>query len=147
MRPASSGRARADRSASPATAAGRDVGAAAAADRTPVGSGRRVRRSAPFVVPSGKQKTTPRSQNAAPKSLKTKWTARVGKTTFRTTMALVDASVVIGTHGDTLKGLNAAADAVYVVEAATGKITRKIATPGKGDKDAADISKPRRKRL
>ena len=107
-----------------------------AAQSSPVTSGD----ARPFLEPSGKQKFTPRSRNAGHKNVKTKWTARVGKTTFRTTMALVDGSIVIGTHGDTLKGQNEATDGVYVVEAATGKITRKIATPGRGDKDVGGIA-------
>jgi outer membrane protein assembly factor BamB len=83
---------------------------------------------------------TPRLRDAAPRALATRWTARVGKTTFRTTMALEGATVVIGTHGDSLKGANEASDAVYVLDAKTGKTTRKIAAPGAGDKDVGGVA-------
>ena len=83
---------------------------------------------------------TPPTLEAAPAALAVKWKTRVGRTTFRTTMALVDRQLVIGTHGDTLAGQNEASDGVYVLDAATGKLTRKIATPGTGDKDVGGIA-------
>src|SRR5512140_3739967 len=36
--------------------------------------------------------------------LQVRWRAKVGRTTFRTTMALLDGEIWIGTHGATLDG-------------------------------------------
>lgn len=94
---------------------------------------------APFAMPAAKQNKTPRPADAT-RNLTKKWSARVGKTTFRTTMAFVDGNVVLGTHGDTLNGKDEASDAVYVLEGATGKIVRRIQTPGRGDKDVGGVA-------
>jgi len=75
----------------------------------------------------------------APK-LTLKWSAKVGKTTFRTTMALHGGKIVIGTHGATLAGKNEKSDGVYVLDAATGKLVTQIAVPGKGDLDVGGVA-------
>lgn len=69
-----------------------------------------------------------------------KWATKVGKTTFRTTMAHVDGLIVIGTHGATLAGKNEATDGVYLLDAKTGAETKRIATPGSGDRDVGGIA-------
>ncbi len=69
-----------------------------------------------------------------------RWTARVGKTTFRTTMALVGDAVVIGTHGATLGGKNERSDGVYVLDAKSGKQRALIRAPGGGDKDVGGVA-------
>jgi hypothetical protein len=69
-----------------------------------------------------------------------KWATRVGKTTFRTTMGHVDGLIVIGTHGNTLEGKNEATDGVYLLDARTGAETRRITTPGSGDRDVGGIA-------
>lgn len=74
---------------------------------------------------------------ARPKVL---WTAKIGKTTFRTTMAVSDGQVVIGTHGATLDGKNEASDGVYVLDARSGARIRWIATPGAGDRDVGGVA-------
>lgn len=91
------------------------------------------------VVPSDAGPTPP-VRNVQYARLAVKWTAKVGKTTFRTTMALADGSVVIGTHGATLDGENEASDGVYVLAATTGAQTRLIATPGAGDRDVGGVA-------
>jgi outer membrane protein assembly factor BamB len=68
------------------------------------------------------------------------WQTRVGTTTFRTTMAQSGATVVIGTHGKTLKGLGERDDGVYVLEGATGKVLATIRPPGTGDLDVGGIA-------
>lgn len=68
------------------------------------------------------------------------WTAKVGKTTFRTTMAMADGQVVIGTHGNSLEAKNEGSDGVYVLEGTTGKQVRMIATPGSGDRDVGGVA-------
>ncbi len=73
-------------------------------------------------------------------TLKKKWQTRVGRTTFRTTMALVGGQIVIGTHGRTLKGKNERDDGVYVLDARTGKRVRLIRTPGRGDRDVGGVA-------
>lgn len=94
----------------------------------------------PFVVGTAVHGKTPPLREAPKRTLTAKWTARVGKTTFRTTMAITGDKLVIGTHGDSLKGLNEASDGVYVLEAKTGKVVKKIAPPGTGDKDVGGIA-------
>lgn len=68
------------------------------------------------------------------------WEATVGKTTFRTTMAVVDDDLVIGTHGTSLDGKNERDDGVYLLDAKTGTTRRFIATPGSGDRDVGGIA-------
>lgn len=69
-----------------------------------------------------------------------RWSAHVGKTTFRTTMALAGDAIVIGTHGASLGGKNEASDGVYVLDAKTGKQRTLVRTPGTGDKDVGGIA-------
>jgi len=69
-----------------------------------------------------------------------RWSTRVGKTTFRTTMARAGDGIVIGTHGASLTGRNEASDGIYVLEAATGIKRAFIKTPGKGDLDIGGIA-------
>lgn len=83
---------------------------------------------------------TPAVRNVKLAQPAVKWTAKVGLTTFRTTMALTDGVIVIGTHGKTLEGKNEASDGVYLLAPATGKETRKISTPGSGDRDVGGIA-------
>jgi len=94
----------------------------------------------PFATLGNTSGPTPKLRDGARRALASKWTARVGKTTFRTTMALEAGNVVIGTHGDSLQGTNEASDAVYVIEGKSGRIIRRIATPGTGDKDVGGIA-------
>jgi outer membrane protein assembly factor BamB len=68
------------------------------------------------------------------------WATKVGRTTFRTTMALALDTLIIGTHGDTLDKLDEATDGIYLLEAATGKRKKLIRTPGKGDLDIGGIA-------
>ncbi|HEY3233509.1 MAG TPA: PQQ-binding-like beta-propeller repeat protein [Polyangiaceae bacterium] len=72
--------------------------------------------------------------------LKEKWHARVGKTTFRTTLAQVGHSIVLGTHGQSLNGKNEPSDGVYVIDGATGHTQRTIRTPGTGDLDVGGVA-------
>lgn len=94
----------------------------------------------PFVVGSAIHGKTPPLREAPKRTLTARWSTRVGKTTFRTTMAMAGDKLVIGTHGDSLKGLNEASDGVYVLDAKTGKVVKKIAPPGTGDKDVGGIA-------
>jgi len=73
-------------------------------------------------------------------ALTKRWATRVGKTTFRTTMARAGDSIVIGTHGATLAGKNEASDGIYELDARTGKRTSFIKTPGAGDLDIGGIA-------
>jgi hypothetical protein len=84
--------------------------------------------------------TAPVSTVTPPFTLRKKWATRVGKTTFRTTMALAKGHIVIGTHGDSLDGQNEKGDGVYLLEAATGTVVRTIAAPGAGDLDVGGIA-------
>jgi outer membrane protein assembly factor BamB len=83
---------------------------------------------------------TPRLTARKALPLKKKWATKVGKTTFRSTMAWASGSLVIGTHGATLAGSNEPSDGVYVLEPSKGKVTRFIPTPGKGDKDVGGVA-------
>jgi len=91
-------------------------------------------------VQGGEQQTTPPVSRRQYPKLAIKWTAKVGKTTFRTTMALTEGLVVIGTHGATLEGKNEVSDGVYLLDAKTGEPTRFIRTPGAGDRDVGGVA-------
>src|SRR5512141_2920603 len=82
---------------------------------------------------SGRTYVAPRFHEAvkAP-PLQVRWRAEVGRTTFRTTLALLDGEGWIGTHGATLGGKNERSDGVYVLNARTGAQKRFIPTPGSG---------------
>jgi hypothetical protein len=69
-----------------------------------------------------------------------KWTTKVGRTSFRTTMAQAGDKIVIGTHGSTLAGQNEKDDGVYVLDAKTGAIKATIVTPGAGDRDVGGVA-------
>lgn len=94
----------------------------------------------PLAKPA-KQSLTPRMHlvtiSPTPKLI---WATRVGRTTFRTTMALVGDKIVIGTHGSTLSRANETDDGVYVLDAKTGKQVLMIPTPGVGDRDVGGIA-------
>lgn len=97
--------------------------------------------AAAFLLGEANQATTPPFGDEQPTAPLTKrWAVNVGKTTFRTTMAHVNGTIVIGTHGASLTAQNEAADAVYVLDAKTGATVRKIATPGGGDKDVGGVA-------
>jgi outer membrane protein assembly factor BamB len=91
-------------------------------------------------IVGGHQETTPPVSRRQYAKLSEKWTAKIGKTTFRTTMALSDGLVVIGTHGATLAGKNEASDGVYLLDARTGKQSALVRTPGSGDRDVGGIA-------
>lgn len=95
----------------------------------------------PVTPARGDQQGTERVHelHATPRLAK-RWTARVGKTTFRTTMALAGDVVVIGTHGASLGGKNERSDGVYVLDAKTGKQRRLIRAPGGGDLDVGGVA-------
>jgi outer membrane protein assembly factor BamB len=78
--------------------------------------------------------------SALRRPVQVKWTAKVGKTTFRTTMAQAGDKIVIGTHGSTLTAQNERDDAVYVLDAKTGTVKTTIATPGTGDRDVGGVA-------
>ena len=90
--------------------------------------------------PSQQKRTPPMQPFQLRTSLKPRWTAKVGKTTFRTTMAQVGDAIVIGTHGATLEGKDERSDGVHVLDAKTGRPRRLIAAPGKGDLDVGGIA-------
>lgn len=92
----------------------------------------------PTIPPE--QRATPPVRRQDGEKLRSLWQAKVGQTTFRTTMAQVGEQIVIGTHGDSLEGKNDKADGVYVLAAKTGEKTRFIATPGSGDRDVGGVA-------
>ncbi len=87
-----------------------------------------------------RQKTTSPVQTVTMPRLRQKWSATIGKTTFRTTMLVVGKELVIGTHGKSLSGKNERDDGVYFLDAATGKRKRFVKTPGRGDLDVGGVA-------
>jgi outer membrane protein assembly factor BamB len=97
-----------------------------------------------FVTPSESEikargATRPFTARTLP-PLNKRWSTRIGRTTFRTTIAFADRLIVVGTHGASLSAMNEAADGVYALTSSTGKLARFIATPGKGDKDVGGVA-------
>ncbi len=87
------------------------------------------------------QTSTPRVRTGTLRvPLLKRWSARVGRTTFRSTMTLAGDAIVIGTHGATLQGKNERSDGVYLIDAKTGKQKTLIRTPGTGDLDVGGIA-------
>jgi len=86
------------------------------------------------------QTYTPDVHAKATTPLRALWSAKIGRTNHRTTMALVGSRVVIGTHGGSVDAKEEAEDGVYVIDGPTGAIERVIATPGRGDRDVNGIA-------
>ncbi len=93
-----------------------------------------------FAPPGSRSGPTPKMRTVTAVKLVKKWQTKVGLGTFRTTMAMVGGSIVVGTHGSTLGGTDENDDGVYVLEAAIGRIQRFIATPESGDRDVGGIA-------
>jgi hypothetical protein len=96
-----------------------------------------------FVMPPpshGRSAATRALATANDLRLKRRWRARVGLTTFRSTLSATAGAIVIGTHGKSLSGVNEASDGVYVLDAKTGKLLRFVATPGSGDRDVGGVA-------
>ncbi|MFO0617517.1 MAG: PQQ-binding-like beta-propeller repeat protein [Polyangiaceae bacterium] len=92
-------------------------------------------------TPNSRQASTARTSTVKPKkALSQKWRTRIGLTTFRTTMVFADGKIIVGTHGASLNGKNESDDGVYVLDAATGKSSLKIASPRSGDMDVGGVA-------
>ncbi len=87
-----------------------------------------------------RQTTTARPRAVAMPKLQKRWSAKVGKTTFRTTMALSGDAIVIGTHGASRDGKKEKDDGVYVLDAASGRERTLIVAPGTGDLDVGGVA-------
>lgn len=76
-------------------------------------------------------------------ALLVKWTAKVGVTTFRTTLLHQRRQVIIGTHGSSRDGLGEQDDGVYILDGKTGARATFIATPatvgGQGRREDLDV--------
>ncbi|MCC6521648.1 MAG: hypothetical protein IT373_03205, partial [Polyangiaceae bacterium] len=88
-------------------------------------------------APPSQARTPPVHAATVGTTLRRKWVAAVGRTTFRTTMATAPGpggvAIVIGTHGATLGGADEPSDGVYVLDGATGRVRTTIRPPGTGD--------------
>lgn len=94
-----------------------------------------------FVVPSAwQQRKTQRAVDVPEAPLASKWSTRVGRTTFRTTMAMSGGHLVIGTHRSVDDASADGAAGVHVLDAATGKQVRRIEAPGKSDDGVEGIA-------
>lgn len=95
----------------------------------------------PLQTPRSNQTSTTRTTPTKPaKALSQKWRTRIGLTTFRTTMIFDQGKIIVGTHGASLNGKNESDDGVYVLDAATGKQSLKIASPRSGDMDVGGVA-------
>jgi outer membrane protein assembly factor BamB len=84
--------------------------------------------------------TPPAQPKLGAVQLRPSWSAKVGQTNHRTTMALAGTRVVIGTHGASLDARDQPDDGVYVIDGTTGHTERFIPTPGTGDRDVNGIA-------
>ncbi len=88
-----------------------------------------------------RQRSTPPARAAQRRVvLRAKWKAKVGLTTFRSTMVFTQGRIVIGTHGRSLDGKGESDDGVHVLDARTGKVVRVIPSPGTGDRDVGGVA-------
>lgn len=100
----------------------------------------------PLRAPVSKQTSTARPTKGTAPKLTQKWRTKIGLTTFKSTMVFnppaagAGGTIVVGTHGSTLSGKNESDDGIYVLDAATGKVTTKIASPRTGDMDIGGIA-------
>lgn len=95
----------------------------------------------PLQTPKSNQTSTARTSTTKPaKALSQKWRTRIGLTTFRTTMVFDQGKIIVGTHGASLNGKNEGDDGIYVLDAATGKQSLKIASPRAGDMDVGGVA-------
>jgi outer membrane protein assembly factor BamB len=68
------------------------------------------------------------------------WRARIGKTTYRSTIHFWKDKIVINSNGQSLKSTRDSQDGVYLFDAKTGRRLMKIVPPGKGEKDCNGVA-------
>lgn len=68
------------------------------------------------------------------------WRARIGKTTYRSTIHVTGDWVVVNSNGEDLKSSDDRLDVVWILRAETGEEVRRIKPPGRGEKDCNGIA-------
>ncbi len=68
------------------------------------------------------------------------WRARIGKTTYRSTIHVSGDWVVVNSNGEDLKSTDDRLDQVWILRAATGDEVRRITPPGRGEKDCNGVA-------
>lgn len=68
------------------------------------------------------------------------WRAKIGRTTYRSTIHLWKDKIVVNSNGRSLKSTRDSLDGVYVLNPRTGRQLRKIVPPGKGEKDCNGVA-------
>lgn len=93
------------------------------------------------AMPHPRQRSTPPTTTVPRRvTMRAKWKAKIGLTTFRSTMVFTQGRIVVGTHGRSLDGKGESDDGVHVLDARTGKTLRVIPSPGAGDRDVGGVA-------
>lgn len=69
-----------------------------------------------------------------------KWKAKVGLTTYRSTIHFFDGKVVVNSNGDGWKDQNDPLDGIHILDASSGASTLHISPPGTDEKDANGVA-------
>lgn len=81
------------------------------------------------------------------KPVQLKWKALIGKTTFRSTIQVVDTNVVVNSNGISYGPGGDIEDGVYVLDGKTGNILKQIVPPHPGENDVNGIAVDKDKNL
>lgn len=88
---------------------------------------------APSVAPAD----TRRREMTPPAEL---WRTRIGITTYRSTIHVVDGAVVVNSNGSSLKSKNDRDDVVWLLDGATGEARGRFAPRGGGERDCNGVA-------
>jgi hypothetical protein len=102
--------------------------------------------SAPAAIPASKANLTSGLAKGRARGPSPKWSAHIGLTGFRTTIQVSNHSVFAPSNGrEWHPSMGAPAqpdpdDGIWVLDAATGRVTRHIVPPGNGEKDVNGVA-------
>lgn len=99
---------------------------------------KKVETAPPAVGPAGGAGAA--TPTAAPTTTGEKWALHIGRTTYKTTLHVVDGKVIVGSNGDDWRAADDDADGVYVIDAANGHLIRQIVPPGGGERDVNGVA-------
>jgi hypothetical protein len=69
-----------------------------------------------------------------------KWSTSIGKTTYRSTIQVLDQRIVVNSNGDAWHSEEDLRDGLYVLSTQTGQVLAQIVPPGDGEKDVNGVA-------
>lgn len=69
-----------------------------------------------------------------------RWRARIGLTTYRSTIHFFNNKIIVNSNGSSWKDSNDPDGGIYIIEPLTGSIIKQIVPPGSGEKDCNGVA-------